>query len=77
LDGEAQHRVVEAAVEILMNLEHRGAVGGDLTTGDGAGLLLPIPDAFFRMNLKAQAISLPAPGDYAVAMLFLPNDHES
>jgi len=48
LDAEPHHHVVEDAVRVLINLEHRGAVGGDKATGDGAGLLLQIPDAFFR-----------------------------
>ena len=48
LDGVPHHHVVEDAVQVLINLEHRGAVGGDKATGDGAGLLLQIPDAFFR-----------------------------
>ena len=53
LDARPDHRIVEDAVRILVNLEHRGAVGGDLATGDGAGLLLPIPDAFLRAELGA------------------------
>ena len=48
LDNEATHLVVESAVRILINLEHRGAIGGDKATGDGAGILLQIPDRFFR-----------------------------
>jgi glutamate synthase domain-containing protein 1 len=48
LDAQPHHHVVQDAVQILVNLEHRGAVGGDKATGDGAGLLLQIPDAFFR-----------------------------
>ncbi len=69
-DGVARHRVVADALKVLVNLAHRGAVGADKSTGDGAGILLAIPDAFFRAELSD--ISLPQIGDYAVGMLFLP-----
>ena len=71
LDGTANHEIVTRAIEILVNLEHRGAVGGDKATGDGAGLLLQIPDLFFRSNLD---FDLPLAGAYAVAMVFTPSD---
>jgi glutamate synthase (NADPH/NADH) large chain len=74
LDGRPQHQVVREAVNVLVNLEHRGAVGGDAATGDGAGLLLAIPDAFLRRAAGTEGVDLPAPGAYAVAMLFLPTD---
>ena len=74
LDAKPTHEVVEDGVRILVNLEHRGAVGGDKLTGDGAGLLTQIPDDFFRRKLKAKGYTLPAPGDYAVGMIFLPVD---
>ena len=77
LDARPEHRIVEDAVRILVNLEHRGAVGGDLATGDGAGLLLPIPDAFFRRALEHAGVPLPPAGEYGVGMVFLPNDAES
>ncbi|MDZ7262310.1 MAG: glutamate synthase large subunit, partial [candidate division KSB1 bacterium] len=69
-DGIPQHSIVEDGIQILVNLQHRGAVGGDQSTGDGAGLLLQIPDRFFRDT--CQALSLPEPGEYAVGMVFLP-----
>jgi glutamate synthase (NADPH) large chain len=72
LDGVASHNVVDNAVRILINLEHRGAVGGDLATGDGAGLLFQIPDAFFRLECHDLGFVLPDAGDYAVGMIFLP-----
>ncbi len=50
LDGVPQHNVVEDAVRALVNLEHRGAVGGDMSTGDGAGILMQIPDLFLRQE---------------------------
>ena len=74
LDGRPQHQVVRDAISVLANLEHRGAVGGDAATGDGAGLLLAVPDAFLRRAAETEGLDLPAPGAYAVAMLFLPTD---
>ena len=74
LDQEPTHELVRDAVRILINLEHRGAVGGDEATGDGAGLLLQMPDRFFRKVCSAANVTLPAPGDYAVGMVFLPTD---
>jgi len=77
IPGRATHGLVEDAVRILINLEHRGAVGGDKATGDGAGLLLQVPDAFFRVELKkSSGIDLPGVGDYAVGMVFLPTDRQ-
>ncbi|WP_249010091.1 glutamate synthase large subunit [Conexibacter sp. DBS9H8] len=72
--GEATHAVVEKALDALRNLEHRGATGADPNTGDGAGVLMQIPDAFFRG--VAFGVELPEPGRYGVAMLFLPVDPE-
>ena len=72
--GEATHAVVEKGLEALGNLEHRGAAGADPNTGDGAGILLQIPDAFFRG--VAAGVELPPAGRYAVGVCFLPTDHE-
>jgi glutamate synthase (NADPH/NADH) large chain len=72
LDGQAHHYVVKDAVQVLINLEHRGAIGGDKATGDGAGLLLQIPDEFFRHPEAGLETILPEPGQYAVGMVFLP-----
>jgi len=74
LDGDPRHAVVEEAVQVLVNLEHRGAIGGDKATGDGAGLLLEMPDAFFRLVCKDKNVTLPEHGEYAVGMVFLPSD---
>jgi glutamate synthase (NADPH/NADH) large chain/glutamate synthase (ferredoxin) len=74
LDAKPHHELVEAAVQVLVNLEHRGAVGGDKATGDGAGLLLQVPDAFLRKACREQGLWLPAAGYYAVGMVFLPRD---
>ncbi len=72
--GEATHAVIEKGLEALGNLEHRGAAGADPNTGDGAGILLQIPDAFFRG--VAAGVDLPQPGRYAVAVVFLPSEYE-
>ncbi|MFW5803181.1 MAG: glutamate synthase large subunit [Verrucomicrobiota bacterium] len=74
LDNEPRHDVVRDAIRILVNLEHRGAVGGDQTTGDGAGLLMGVPDAFLRACFGEVGVHLPLPGDYAVGSLFVPTD---
>lgn len=67
------HDIIERGIEVLERLMHRGAVGGDPDTGDGAGILIQIPDAFFRRALDAV---LPAEGGYGVGMFFLPRDGE-
>ena len=72
--GEATHAVVEKALDALENLEHRGAEGADPNTGDGAGILLQIPDAFIRGAVAG--IDLPAPGRYGVGVCYLPADPE-
>ena len=66
LSGEPSHDIVESGLTVLKRLMHRGATGNDPDTGDGAGLLLRIPDAFFRKTLP----DLPPAGTYGVAMLF-------
>ena len=72
LDGEPRHAIVVDGIQILVNLEHRGAVGGDKTTGDGAGIMMELPHEFFGKVLQGEQAVLPAAGDYAVAMVFLP-----
>ncbi len=74
IDGLPRYDIVKNGIQILINLEHRGAVGGDKSTGDGAGILVQIPDRFFRKTCPA--IQLPEPDDYAVGMVFLPTDSE-
>ena len=74
LDGVPDHGLVRDAVRVLVNLEHRGARGGDAASGDGAGLLLGRPDAFLRKVALAEGFSLPDDGDWAAGMLFLPTD---
>ncbi|MQS07219.1 glutamate synthase large subunit [Streptomyces alkaliphilus] len=71
LSGEADHELVDRALTVLRNLEHRGATGSDPDTGDGAGILLQVPDAFLRAVVPFE---LPAAGSYAVGLGFLPAD---
>ncbi|NLF40596.1 glutamate synthase large subunit [bacterium] len=74
LDATPHHDLVEQAIQVLANLEHRGAVGGDKATGDGAGLLLQLPDVFLRRACAGLNVKLPGPGDYGAGMLFMPRD---
>jgi len=71
MKGRRSHRIVEQALEILVNLEHRGACGCDPETGDGAGIIVQIPHELFG---RAMGGSLPEPGRYGVGMVFLPQD---
>ena len=75
--GEKSHAIVEQALEILANLDHRGAVGADPLLGDGAGILTQIPDALYRKWATSEGLTLPPPGDYAVAMCFMPQDDDA
>ena len=72
IDGVQSHRIVSDSIEVLKNLLHRGAVGGDLSTGDGAGVLLQISDKFFRKHAARLKITLPKAGSYGIGTLFLP-----
>jgi glutamate synthase (NADPH) large chain len=72
--GHASHDIVRKGIQILVNLEHRGACGCDPLTGDGAGLLLQVPHAFFAKECAALGFNLPAPGKYGVGFVFLPSD---
>ncbi len=74
IKGVASHDIVTQALEILKNIDHRGAVGADPLLGDGAGILLQIPDPLIRKWADSQGHDLPAPGEYAVAMCFMPQD---
>jgi glutamate synthase (ferredoxin) len=74
LQGRKTHRILAQALQVLINLEHRGACGCDKDTGDGAGVLMQIPHGFLTRECDRLGISLPAPGDYAVGMVFLPTD---
>ncbi len=75
--GKKSHSIIEQGLQILCNLDHRGAVGADPLMGDGAGILIQIPDAFFREEMARQGVVLPAAGEYGVGMVFLPKEHAS
>ncbi|WP_288487558.1 glutamate synthase large subunit [uncultured Novosphingobium sp.] len=77
IKGTKSHAIVSQALEILKNLDHRGAVGADPLLGDGAGILIQTPDALFRKWADGEGLTLPQPGDYAVAMCFMPQDQAS
>jgi glutamate synthase (NADPH) large chain len=72
--GGKSHAIVTRALEILHNLDHRGAVGADPLLGDGAGILIQIPDPLFRSWAAGAGVVLPPPGEYAVAQCFMPQD---
>jgi glutamate synthase (NADPH/NADH) large chain len=74
LQARVSHDVVAKAVQVLLNLEHRGACGCEANTGDGAGLLLQTPHRFLAREAEALKIKLPKPGDYGVGMVFLPKE---
>ncbi len=76
LDGVPRHELVQNAIRVLVNLEHRGALGGDGKTGDGAGLLLQMPDGFFRTP-GILDFALPPAGDYGAGIVFLPVEPEA
>jgi glutamate synthase (NADPH/NADH) large chain len=77
IKGEKRHDIITQGLEILKNLTHRGAVGADPLAGDGAGILIQIPDAFLREECQQIGINLPAVGDYGVGMMFLPQLQEN
>ena len=72
LRGSAGHDIVQHALTALRNLEHRGATGADPRVGDGAGILIQTPDAFFRGVMADQGVQLPPAGEYAAGMAYLP-----
>ena len=74
IKGEKSHAIVSQALTVLMNLDHRGARGAEANTGDGAGILLQIPDAFLRQKCADLEITLPAAGHYGVGMVFMSHD---
>jgi glutamate synthase (NADPH/NADH) large chain len=77
IKGEKSHDIVRDSLQMLANLDHRGARGADPLVGDGAGCLIQIPDELLRAWAHDSSVTLPPPGDYAVAMCFLPRDEES
>src|SRR5688572_30620250 len=74
IKGVRSHGIVRQAIQVLCNLLHRGACGCEVNTGDGAGILLQIPDRFLRRQCASLGITLPAAGDYGAGLVFLPRD---
>jgi glutamate synthase (NADPH) large chain len=77
IKGKKSHDIVKNALQILQNLDHRGAVGADKLMGDGAGILIQLPDALYREEMAKQGVTLPTAGEYGVGMIFLPKEHAS
>ncbi|WP_221972110.1 hypothetical protein, partial [Rhizobium laguerreae] len=76
MKGEKSHQIVKDGLFILENLTHRGAVGADPLMGDGAGILVQIPDRFFREEMAEQGITLPPIGEYGVGHIFMPRNEK-
>jgi len=74
VNGEQSHQIVLDGIEILKNLVHRGALGGDLMTGDGAGILIQIPHKFFVKVTSDLGFKIGERGTYGVGFLFLPQE---
>ena len=77
IKGHKSHKIIEQGLLILKNIDHRGAVGADKLMGDGAGILIQIPDQFFREEMTKQGVTLPPAGEYGVGMIFLPKENAS
>ncbi len=74
MKGKKSHTIVRQALQVLLNLDHRGACGCEVNTGDGAGILIQTPHAFLKEAAAKEKISLPGAGEYGVGMVFLPHD---
>src|SRR3954467_10435869 len=74
IKGQKSHGIIQQALEILLNLDHRGACGCEANTGDGAGILIQPPHDFLKLVAKEAKVTLPALGDYGIGMVFLPQN---
>jgi glutamate synthase domain-containing protein 2/glutamate synthase domain-containing protein 1/glutamate synthase domain-containing protein 3 len=74
IKGHKSHEIVKQALTILVNLNHRGACGCEVNTGDGAGILMQVPHTFLQQACREARIGLPSPGEYAVGLIYLPQD---
>jgi glutamate synthase (NADPH/NADH) large chain len=77
MKGRASHAILEKGLQVLVNLDHRGATGADATLGDGCGVLTQIPHRFFAEECAKLGFALPQPGHYAIGQFFMPRDAES
>ena len=74
MHGRKSNQILKQAIQILKNLDHRGAAGSEANTGDGAGVLIHTPHVFFKEAARKARITLPAPGEYGTGLVFLPRD---
>jgi len=74
MKGKKSHTIIQQALQVLLNLNHRGACGCEINTGDGAGILMQVPHAFLKEVAAAEKITLPGVGEYGIGMVFLPHD---
>jgi glutamate synthase domain-containing protein 2/glutamate synthase domain-containing protein 1/glutamate synthase domain-containing protein 3 len=74
IQGRASHKILRQGIQVLVNLDHRGACSAETNTGDGAGILLQMPHRFLREECDKLGINLPAPGEYGSGLVFLPRD---
>src|SRR5438094_539476 len=74
IKGRKSHAIIQQALEVLLNLDHRGACGCEANTGDGAGILIQPPHRFLKLAAKEARVKLPGPGEYGVGMVCLPQD---
>ncbi|PAS92308.1 MAG: glutamate synthase subunit alpha [Candidatus Dactylopiibacterium carminicum] len=77
IKGHKSHDIIQGGLKILENIDHRGAVGADPLMGDGAGILIQIPDQLYRDEMAVQGVKLPPAGEYGVGMVFLPKEEAS
>ena len=77
IKNRKSHEIIRQGLQILANLDHRGAVGADPLAGDGAGILLQVPDRLLREDCADKGLALPAAGEYGVGMFFMPRDDAS
>ena len=77
IKGNKSHDIIAQGLKILENIDHRGAVGADPLMGDGAGILIQIPDQFYREEMSKLGVSLPPAGEYGVGMVFMPKENAS
>src|SRR5712691_7775965 len=74
IKGRKSHAIIQQALQVLLNLDHRGACGCEANTGDGAGILLQMPHGFLKSVSREAGVTLPDAGEYGVGMVFLPPD---
>src|ERR1017187_6449888 len=74
IKGRKSHAIIQQALQVLLNLNHRGACGCEANTGDGAGILIQPPHEFLKLVAREGRVSLPGAGEYGIGMVFLPQD---